>query len=271
MVKTHGVLEVETSNSSYNSLLIDEINRLGYAVIENFLLPEEVALAKSKLAHIYDIQVNEVGGVAKNLKLINEEGIIRTPLAYDQFFLKKLCVNRKLNPIIEALLDGSYHLYSQVGLINNPNSEAYQFAWHREIQYQHLTTSRPLAIQSIFLFDDFDETNGAMSFIPSSHLFEKFPSVKYVKKHSIQPRIKAGSVFLMNSMLYHNAGVNKSGSPTMLLTNTFTRPVLAQQFQYTKMITNPDKLSKKEKQILGFRWNYSLTPKEWRLGRLKKL
>ena len=269
MIKTHGVSEIITSENS-NDSLIEEINRLGYALIEDFLCLEDVELAKSKLAHIYDIQANEVGG-AKKLKIIKEEGIVRAPLAYDQFFLKKLCVNRKVNPIIDVLLDGAYHLYSQVGVLNNPNSDLYQVAWHREIQYQHITTSRPLAIQLIFFFDNFDETNGAMSFIPSSHFFEKFPSVEYVKKHSIQPCIKAGSIVLMNSMLYHNAGINKSGAPTMLLTNTFVRPVLAQQFNYARMLKNPDKLSSKEKEILGLRWDYSLTPKEWRLERVKKL
>jgi ectoine hydroxylase-related dioxygenase (phytanoyl-CoA dioxygenase family) len=269
MVKIHGVSEIMTLENS-NDSLIEEINRLGYTVIEDFLCREDVELAKFKLSHIYDIQVNEAGG-AKKLKKIKDEGIVRAPLAYDQFFLKKLCINKKVNSIIDVLLDGAYHLYSQVGVINNPNSELYQVAWHREIQYQHITTSRPLAIQLIFFLDNYDETNGAMSFIPSSHLFEKFPSFEYVKKHSIQPRIKAGSIVLMNSMLYHNAGINKSGPPTMLLTNTFVRPVLAQQFNYARMFKDPDKLSSKEKEILGFRWDYSLTPKEWRLARVKKL
>ena len=59
--------------------------------------------------------------------------------------------------------------------------------------------------------------------------------------------------------------------PSILLTNTFVRPILAQQFEYRRMIDNPEKLSLKEKEILGFRWNYSLTPKEWRLARVKKL
>ena len=266
---THGVLEFENGNN-FTDLVFEEISRQGYVVIENFLDKEEVCTAKNKLLDIYEIQLAEVGGL-KKLKEINEEGIVRAPLAYDSLFLKKLCLNKKIGPLINRLLDGSYHLYSQVAVINNPNSELYQVAWHREIQYQHLTSSRPLAIQLIFFFDDFTEKNGAMSFIPSSHLFEKFPSSDYVKKHSILPKIKAGSIVLMNSMLYHNAGNNKSKSPTMLLTNTFVRPVLAQQFAYPRMIANPDKLSTKEKEILGFRWNYSLTPKEWRIARVKKL
>jgi ectoine hydroxylase-related dioxygenase (phytanoyl-CoA dioxygenase family) len=268
-MKTHGVLEFE-NRDNFKDLVIEEISRQGYVVIENFLEKEEVCTAKNKLLDIYEIQIKEVGGL-KKLKEINEEGIVRAPLAYDQLFLKKLCLNKKIAPLINALLDGSYHLYSQVAVINNPDSELYQVAWHREIQYQHLTTSRPLAVQLIFFFDDFTEKNGAMSFIPASHLFEKFPSSNYVKKHSIQPKIKAGSIVLMNSMLYHNAGINLSKSPTFLLTNTFVRPILAQQFEYPRMIRNPAKLSLKEKEILGFRWNYSLTPKEWRLARVKKL
>ena len=54
--------------------------------------------------------------------------------------------------------------------------------------------------------------------------------------------------------------------PTNLLNRAYPESV---QLRY--LPRKRKKKLKKEKQILGFRWNYSLTSKEWRLGRLKKL
>ena len=176
-------------------------------------------------------------------------------------------MNKTVLQHLDVLLDKHYTLYSQVGVISRPKTELYQTAWHREIQYQHYTSSRPLAIQSLFILDEFNEETGGTFFLPGSHLFEKFPSDNFVLENQIQPKLSEGDVVLLNSMVYHKAGVNTSLNDRLLITTTYTRPGLSSMFDYKRMI-GPEGLSEKEQELLGYRWNYSQTMVEWRISRI---
>jgi ectoine hydroxylase-related dioxygenase (phytanoyl-CoA dioxygenase family) len=260
-VKKHGIYEQETKDLNLQCL-----ERLGYFVLKDVLSAEQVSTIRDKLYAIYKIQAEEVGG-EQNLKKMKDEGIARALFAYDPVFLKEIIGNEAVSPYLDATLDKSYTLYSQVAVFSRPHNELYQVAWHREIQYQHYVSSRPLAVQTLFMLNEFNETTGGTFFLPGSHLFEKFPSDEFVAMMETQPKLNPGDVVVMNSMLYHRAGTNKSNQDRLLITNTFVRPILAQQFDYTKMIDG-SKLTDKERQVLGFRWNHNLTMTEWRRGRV---
>jgi hypothetical protein len=62
--------------------------------------------------------------------------------------------------------------------------------------------------------------------------------------------------------------VNTSSNDRLLITTTYTRPGLASMFNHTAMI-NSEKLSQKEKELLGFRWNYNQTMVDWRKSRIQ--
>jgi ectoine hydroxylase-related dioxygenase (phytanoyl-CoA dioxygenase family) len=260
-VKKHGITEQETKDAKLQSL-----ERLGFFVLRGVLSAAKVAEIREKLYSAYTAQIAEAGG-EHNLKKIKDDGIARALFAYDPVFIKDVLCNEVVEPYVAAALDCNYTLYSQVGVFSKPRNELYQVAWHREIQYQHFTTSRPLAIQTLFILNDFNEETGGTLFLPGSHLFEKFPSDEFVLQHEIQPILSPGDIVVMNSMLYHRAGINRSESDRLLITNTFTRPSMASQFNYTSMI-DPSTLSEKEKQILGFRWNYNQSMTEWRMSRI---
>lgn len=198
---------------------------------------------------------------------MKDDGIARSLFAYDQIFLKQILMNPILLKYIDLLLDNSFTLFSQVGVFSEPGKELHQTAWHREIQYQHFTASRPMGVQTLFILDPFNEETGGTFFLPGSHLFEEFPSDDYVSENSIQPILGPGDVILSNPMLYHKAGFNRSSNNRLLITNTFTRPMFTRHFDYTKMI-DPKFLSDKEREVLGFRWNYSETMLQWRQNRI---
>lgn len=260
-VRKHGITEQETKDSN-----IENLERLGFFVIKGAISREKVDEIRKKMYEAYDAQVKEVGG-EDNLRKINDDRIARALFAYDPVFIKDVIGNPHAEPYIASLLDQNYTLYSQVGVFNRPESELYQVAWHREIQYQHFTTSRPLAIQTLFILNDFNEETGGTFLLPGSHLFEKFPSDEFVRKNQIQPILEPGDIVVMSAMLYHKAGINRSHADRLLITNTFTRPIMAPQFNYTTMV-DPTNLTEKEKQILGFRWNYSIPVTQWRLNRI---
>lgn len=269
---THGVYEQEQINDKQD-LHFEELTRCGYSIIENVLSEEEVKLTREKLYKIYDIQCEEAGGET-NLRKISDHKIIRSMFAYDMYFIKNIISNPALDHLITTIMDGRYVLYSQVGVISTPSDILYQRSWHREVQYQHFTSSRPLAVQTLFILDNFSVENGGTEFIPASHMFEKFPSEEFCEAHVVAPEIKAGSVVLMNSMLYHRAGLNQSKNDRLLITNTFCRPMMATQFNYKKMVNESpyvdlNELTEKEKEVLGYRWDNSITMTEWRTKRIQ--
>ena len=262
---THGVTEQE--NLDWH---IENFQRKGFSVVKGVLSQAEVEQAKKGIHDIYKIQCDAAGG-EENLRKLNEGGIVRSMFAYDEFFIKKIISNEKLEKYVSQLLDGPYMLYSQVGVISEPHNKLYQIRWHREIQYQHITTSRPLAVQTLFVLDHFNAETGGTFLLPGSHLFEKFPSNKFADENQIQPVLEPGDVILMNSMLYHRAGLNTSKNNRLLITNAFVRPFIATQFNYPAMIKDTSNLTEKEKEILGFRWNYGQKMQVWRNERIQNL
>lgn len=264
-VITHGVTEHENLDRH-----IENFQRKGFSVLKGALSQEEVIEAKERIHAIYKIQCDDAGG-EDNLRKLNEGGIVRSMFVYDDFFIKKILSNQTTEKYVSQLLDGPYTLYSQVGVISEPHNKLYQIRWHREIQYQHLITSRPLAVQTLFVLDHFNCESGGTFLLPGSHLFEKFPSDEFAKENEYQPILEPGDMILMNSMLYHRAGLNTSKNNRLLITNAFVRPFIATQFNYPAMLKDSSKLTEKEKEILGFRWNYGKEMQAWRNERLKNI
>ena len=121
-------------------------------------------------------------------------------------------------------------------------------------------------MQSIFVLDTFNSDTGGTLFLPGSHLFEDFPSEAYVDEHSVQPVLEAGDCVVMNSMVYHRSGENRVLANRSLVTNTFVRPFVSTQFDYTRMIEKPeDDFSSR---LFGFRWISNVTLDEWRNAKL---
>ncbi len=121
--------------------------------------------------------------------------IVRTPLVYDDFFVE-MAAHPSITAVVRALIGPKISLSSQVGVISRPDVRNYQEAWHRELQYQHFTSSRPLALQTFVAIDRFTIENGATVFLEGSHLFEEFPSDAFVRKYEWQTEVPAGSTLL---------------------------------------------------------------------------
>ncbi len=62
------------------------------------------------------------------------------------------------------------------GIINPTNAAQYdQGAWHRDLPYQHVIFSWPMATNALFCMDDFTSENGAMNMLPATHKQEESP------------------------------------------------------------------------------------------------
>lgn len=267
-ILTHGVTRKTTPENEIG-YICEEIRRNGYAVVENMFSKDEMLSAKKTLYNIYDQQVSEIGGI-EQLRKINDVNIVRTPLVYDDFFVEMAADDMVLS-IVRELLGRNVSLSSQVGIINSPNFKNYQEAWHRELQYQHFTSSSPLAIQSLVAIDDFTAENGGTFFLSGSHLFEEFPSDRFVQKTEVQLEAPSGSAILFDSMVYHRGAPNKTSCDRLAVNNLYTLPIIHQQIDIAQMLNGRFSDDPTHRQLFGYEWNPAQNINDWRLQRIERV
>ncbi|OAI11578.1 MULTISPECIES: phytanoyl-CoA dioxygenase family protein [Methylomonas] len=261
----HGVYE-RHKNETDIEMHLEEVSRNGFSVIKSALTVEEVDYTRQKLDEIYQQQVDEFG--LDNLIALKDRYIVRSMLAYDDFFLHKIACNEKILPVIKKALGNNISLSSQVGILNPPDDTLYQTAWHRELQYQHFTISRPIALQSLFCIDPFNATTGGTFFLPGSHLHEPFPSDEYAKKHEIQIIADPGDAVIFDALAYHRAGVNVSPNVRRAINNLYTLPIIQQQINFSRMMNGRFKDDPFLAGLLGYRWETADSVLAWRQSHL---
>jgi hypothetical protein len=228
VIKTFGIKEFNRPSSEID-LRAEEIQLSGYTILPQVMSGAELEAARSKLDRIYQTQLDEIGG-SDNLKIIGDPYTAMCPLAYDDFFLS-LVVDRRLLDVVERLLGDYFILMLQNGILNIPELGDDQTSgyWHRDLGYQHFVSSRPIGITAIHCIDDFNSNTGGTRILPGSHKHEVFPSEEFLRHHERGIEAPAGSVILLDAMLYHRGGHNTSPGVRRAVNSTYTLPLIKQQ------------------------------------------
>lgn len=266
-ILTHGVTERNSADSP-EAVALEELARDGFTIVRGALTSAQAERAANGLDQLYQEQVNEFG--ADNFERIRDKYIVRSMLAFDAFFLHDIACNPALLTIVKRVLGENLSLSSQVGILSPPDEKLYQLAWHRELQYQHFTSSRPIAIQSLICIDKFTAQSGATFFLPGSHLHEVFPSEAYVRSHEMQIEAEAGDAVLFDCLTYHRAGVNRSGRFRRAINNLYTSPIIQQQINFSRMLNGRYKDDPFLAGLLGYRWGAADSVIDWRRSHLPK-
>jgi len=142
----------------------------------------------------------------------------------------------------------SFNSISLIPKISNP----IQNSMHRDSP----RFCRPylLAVQILYMIDDFTTDNGATYVLPGSHLSPDKPTESEFFSKSIRIVGNAGDAVIFDSMLWHAGGVNLTSTERRGVTKVFTRAFMKQQIDYTKA-TDPNVvklLSPRSKRLLGF-------------------
>jgi ectoine hydroxylase-related dioxygenase (phytanoyl-CoA dioxygenase family) len=222
---TYGIVERMVCED-YPCVIIEQLSRLGYAIVDVGMSANEVATIKSEFDLVRDNYVQKYG--LDYLQSIDEHNTVRLPLSQSEHF-RRLATNQRLHSIISALIKGTYILNQQNGIVNPPNDRYNQGAWHRDLPYQHFTSSSPLALNALYCVDDFTRSNGATYVLPGSHLHSGFPSIEYTRRHAIQVEAPAGSFVLMDCMIFHSGGFNSTSCSRRAINHVFSIPYLKQQ------------------------------------------
>jgi len=240
----------------------EELRSIGYTLLDSGLSARELAALRDRMESIYRTQVDEIGG-AQALVRCHDLDVARCPLAYDDTFVG-VAANAPLISLVQRLLGENIVLLQQNGLFNRPQSQHYQTHWHRDISYQHWTSSEPIAINALLTLDDFTHENGATHVLPASHLRAEFPSEAYVEKFATPVVAPAGTFLVLDAMLFHRAGRNRSSGERRAVNHLIGRPFMAQQFDLPRMVDARHGEDPFLNRYLGFRWSPCASVADWR-------
>jgi ectoine hydroxylase-related dioxygenase (phytanoyl-CoA dioxygenase family) len=263
-MKTYGI----TRTQDQDSLLVEQVHRLGFTVLHDVVPSDVCAEARERLDAVYQRQSEEFG--AELLASIKEKDLARLPLSYDQWFFRFLNFS-KVADLVSTLI-GDFHILNlQNGIINRPSVAHHQASWHRDLPYQNWVCSRPLAINALFCIDDFNTETGGTYVLPHTHRFEDFPSAGYVERHEQPVTAEAGSVIIFDAMLFHRAGANTSNRIRRGLNHLYTIPLLKQQISVPRCLSSskvdpPNDL----RRLLGYDTQEPESVNSWREHRLAK-
>lgn len=248
------------------ALIREQIRMRGMAIVPGMLSDAEIAVLNDRMDAAYAIQCAEVGGESELAKM-NDRDTVRCLLAYDDAFLK-LAQHPLLIDTARAVLGEHVVLIMQNGVSNRPDRLQYQSNWHRDLNYQHWVSTRPIAMSALVCLEDFNETTGGTVFLPGSHRFEEFPADELVADWSFAPAASKGSVFLFDSMVFHRSGVNRSDRIRRGINHVFGAPILCQQVDIPAMLKREPPDDPWLAAYLGYRWNAVKDVASWRLRKI---
>jgi ectoine hydroxylase-related dioxygenase (phytanoyl-CoA dioxygenase family) len=246
--------------------LLEEIAVRGFAAIPGLIAHPTVDRLNDLMDEIYDCQCAEVGGEAA-LASMNDADLARCLLAYSDEYLE-LAVHPTLTGIARAALGDNVVLLMQNGVINRPGRRQFQTNWHRDLNYQHWVCTRPIALSALVCLEEFSQETGGTAFLPGSHLVERFPSDAIVAKSEVTPVLPRGSVIVFNSMVFHRAGINRSGRIRRAVNHVIGAPILAQQVDIPSMLARETPSDPWLAGYLGYRWNPTRDVAAWRRQRI---
>jgi ectoine hydroxylase-related dioxygenase (phytanoyl-CoA dioxygenase family) len=266
-MRTQGVSEFRR-NADATDLLVEEVREIGYAVLPGVLDEGELTEARERIDATYDRQVEEFGGVDR-LEQINDADIVRCPLEYDDYFVE-MAANRSVQEVVTRLLGDYVVLMAQNAIINRPSDDEYfQHAWHRDLQYRHFTSSRPLGISALYCIDDFSAATGGTHLLPASHRSEGFPTPEFIERHGVIAEAEPGSVLLFDSMIFHRAGDNSSGRIRRAVNHIFTLPLIQQQISLPDALRGRFSDDPHLRRLLGYEAPPGTSTLDWRTKKLQ--
>jgi ectoine hydroxylase-related dioxygenase (phytanoyl-CoA dioxygenase family) len=259
----YGVLQQNTATSALDEA-VEQVKNLGYAILDAGYSEMALKNIAAQFDMVQDKYIACYG--AERLKSIDEYHTIRSPLTSGNDVFLELALNSNLLTALKSLIQGSFILNQQNGIVNPPRETYNQASWHRDLPYQHFVSSAPLAINALFCIDDFTVKNGATYVLPASHKSEAFPSASYIERNALQVEAKAGSYILLDCMLFHAGGFNATMAARRAVNHVFNIPFFKQQINIPANMQT-SQLSAEQRKILGFNYTEPRSVADYLAGR----
>jgi len=228
MTDSYGVLEKD-DDLEYH---LKSLSRNGFTIIKSGFNSLEIAEILKTVKAVSCQYFEKHSKVF--LQSIDEHNTVRAPFLKDPIFLKVM-FNCNLMSVVQKVLHNNFYINQQNIIVNPGDSRGYnQLFWHRDLPYQHFVSSRPISLNALYCVCDFTLDNGTTQVLPGSHLHEKFPSDRYVEENKKQFFVSAGDYLLIDSMLYHSGGINKTNFERIGINNVYTTPIIRRQIDFNR-------------------------------------
>lgn len=263
---SYGILQQIKSESRLDEVA-ESISNIGYGILDSGYSSLEIKKISDEFNRIRANYIDVYG--ESNLIGLNEIHTIRSPLTLGGKVFINLALNSNLLSLVKKLIPGRFILNQQNGVINPPLENYNQGSWHRDLPYQHFVSTKPLAINALYCVDDFTIENGATFVLPATHKIESFPSENYILNNAIQVEAMAGSFIVLDCMIFHAGGFNRTNSERRAVNHVFNIPFFKQQINISKNIDSVS-LSDEERDILGFNYRESASISDYLSNRMGK-
>jgi ectoine hydroxylase-related dioxygenase (phytanoyl-CoA dioxygenase family) len=185
----------------------EQLDRDGYAVLERYLTPEDVAAKKADLARV----------LAQNPTGRNDFEGFSTQRIYALFAKTRTFDAQATDPLIcgvlEKVLGPGFLLSAPVGISIGPGEKA-QPVHTDDGVYPIPRPHTHLVVNTMWALDDFTESNGATVIVPGSHRWG--PGERPTKDtETIRAVMPAGSVLLFVGSVFHGGGANATDRPRL--------------------------------------------------------
>ncbi len=247
-VESYGVLSQDNPASVLDEVA-EQIRRIGYAVLDSGYTKDELTQLSEAFNQTRTDYMQKYGEA--RLRSAKELHMVRALLTHGNPTFIRLATNQNLLNILGKLIIGKFILNQQNGVINPPGEIYNQGAWHRDLPYQHYVSNTPLAVNALFCIDDFTKENGSTFVLPASHRAINFPSTSYIQRNALQVEARAGQYILLDCMLFHSGGFNRTNLERRAVNHVFTIPYFKQQIKLPELMQNAI-LEPIQKEIFGF-------------------
>lgn len=247
---SYGVLAQDNPASELDEIA-EQVRRIGYAVLDSGYTMDELTQLSEAFNRTRTDYVQKYGEA--RLRSANEFHTVRAPLTHGGPAFVRLATNQNLLSVLGNLIIGKFILNQQNGVINPPGETYNQGAWHRDLPYQHYVSNTPLAVNALFCVDDFTQENGSTFVLPASHRAVNFPSASYIQRNALQVEARSGQYILLDCMLFHSGGFNRTNVERRAVNHVFTIPYFKQQIKLPELMHNAV-LEPAQKEIFGFNY-----------------
>lgn len=248
---------------------VQEIQLVGYTVVEGVIAEGELDGWRERIDRLIEAQ-GAFYGSAEEAKALGEGNTARAAMAQDRAFVELVKIEAVL-AICRRLL-GPYFVVNQQNVVVNPPSGVrhHQSQWHRDLPYQHYTSSAPLAVSALVCIDPFSEVTGGTVVLPASHKLDEFPSDQVVLRQERTVTAPAGSCLVFDAMLYHRTGTNRSEGLRRAVNQMFTIPMFQQQIALPAALGPDFPADPAEAQLLGYVNAPPSSVQDWAASRQKR-
>ena len=237
---------------------VNQIIKNGFTIIPNVISERKCERYKKLLEKTYDkysdkyVNSKEVDSLAdKSLEKV-VYNLHNKNLSWFKLFEHRSV----LNILDKILKEGSYN-NSEPYYLNNISARC-PLQGNRGQQI-HLDSNLPgvnynIVTNVIWYFDDVNEDNGTTILVPGSHKFLRYADNSKKIKNKFYIKAKKGSVLIFNANVWHGGSAKSNNNSRWALVLGYARWFIKPSFDYMENTPKKiyDKLTKKQKSILGF-------------------